>query len=49
MDEWGCPWCGEKHITNKPDSQRSIVAFDIWLEAHVMDCEPWSDEQRLSS
>lgn len=46
-EPWGCPWCGEAaDIKNNdgPDSQRSIMEFERWLEEHVTACEPWLAE-----
>lgn len=47
MQPWGCPWCGEecKELNDVPDYMRAIQAFDMWLEAHVTECEPYLKEQ----
>lgn len=39
-DEWQCPWCGLEWETGVEDSQRSLQAWDAWIEAHVSEeCE----------
>lgn len=40
---WSCPWCGEvsEATVGVPESQRDLRAWDAWLEAHVVECEPW--------
>lgn len=43
---WCCPWCGEDdaNTIGVPEDRRNIQAHSVWLEAHVMECEPWLKE-----
>lgn len=47
MQPWGCPWCGEEctELSDVPDYMRAIAAYDMWLEAHITECEPYLKEQ----
>lgn len=47
MEPWGCPECGEgpEDLNVLPDNERSIIAFDMWLEGHVTECAPYIKEQ----
>lgn len=42
-----CPWCGEVAPVEvgRIGSTFDDRAYDAWLEAHVMECEPWLREQ----
>lgn len=44
-----CPWCGAKA---EPEvgvgNHTNIVRYELWLEDHVLDCEPYLKEEEGS-